>query len=488
MADKRHLTMYVHMHWAYNYPYAARTWAVDDWRGYASGLKQLGYNTIMLWPMSETMPDPLTASDKAFLEKIRDVIRVLHDDVGFDVWICIGPNTVGNDRAADYTFETRPFFQTDLRLNPGDPAETDELFRRRRVLFEYIREADGIQVIDSDPGGYIGSTNTEFANLLRRYMEEFGEYNPKASVFYWMWVGWESYNAFWQQVAETGEMPELQWDKRNWREVISLLKTFPQTNWGLFASNELHFEVVEELGVNARTIFNPYGLIEGEPTFPLTNYDPGRVAQCLAGYDTAKSGLGAMGNAQTHVVQLPHTYLFAELAQGAAKEDVDIAAFARELVPQVGDVIADGWKSLWPGKDTARMREVADMLAAHADDRFSEGRYSALLLGGANRFVKDLSLQLLFRAASVDAIAAIDDGSNVPGALSTLVAAWSEWQARTGFRDAYGDAQGLLPALGKLNDPAIDAVLRDFNDWRDPSVRHGIALRLIDAVAKRAGL
>ena len=57
--------MYVHQHWPYNRPYAARTWTLDDWRGYADGLCKLGYNAVMIWPMLETMPDPPTPSDQA---------------------------------------------------------------------------------------------------------------------------------------------------------------------------------------------------------------------------------------------------------------------------------------------------------------------------------------------------------------------------------------------------------------------------------------
>src|ERR1035438_10549510 len=29
--------MYIHQHWPYNYPYAARTWQVEDYRGYCGG-------------------------------------------------------------------------------------------------------------------------------------------------------------------------------------------------------------------------------------------------------------------------------------------------------------------------------------------------------------------------------------------------------------------------------------------------------------------
>jgi len=485
MADPALLAMYVHMHWAYNYPYAARTWSIDDWRGYARGLSSLGYNAVMIWPMNETMPDPLTPSDKAFLDKIRDVIRMLHDDVGFTVWICLGPNTVGNDRAAEFTFENRPFFQTDLRLNPGDPKDVDEIMRRRRALFDYIREADGISIIDSDPGGYIGSTNAEFAALLCRYMEVFGEYNPAGTVYYWMHVGWESYNKWWEAAEQAGEFPPFHWEKKNWYEVVSALNESGLRNWGLFGGNDLHIEVAEELHASDRTLYYPYGVVEGEPTFPLTNYSPDVIAHYLASYDRSRTHLGAMANAQSHVAQLPNTYIFAHIAQGGTIDTADLAAFARGLIPEIGDTIAEGCKSLWPGDDTAKMREIAGELAARDDDRFSAGPHSDLLLGGANRFVSDLTMQLRFRAASVDVIKALSEEADVTDKLKTLVPAWSQWQARTGFNDAYGDAQGLLPALKKLGDPATDAVLRDFDDWRDPSVRHGIVTRLLDALSKR---
>lgn len=483
---KKHLMMYVHMHWAYNYPYAARTWELDDWRRYTTGLKSLGYNTVMIWPMAETMPDPLAPSDRAFLARIQRVIEMLHEEVGFDVWICFGPNAVGNEKASRYTFEDRPYFETDLRLNPGDPEQVEELFRRRRAVFEYIREADAITVIDSDPGGYIGSTNAEFADLLRNYLDLFMEYNPNAVLFYWMWVGWESYNAFWQHVAETGGMPEFNWDKRNWREVVSRMKTFTRQNWGVFASNDLHFDVVEELGVGDRTVFNPYGIIEREPTFPATNYDPHRLAECIGMYFRRPAGLGAMGNSQSHVVQLPHTYLFSHFVQGGTEQDADIGGFARSLVPELGDTIAMSWESLGAGQNTAEMRRLAGALDARADDNFTEGSLSQLLLGGANRFVKDLSLQLLFRAAEVDLMKVVEEGAEVSGSLGTLVKAWSEWQARTGFADRFQDVHGLLSALDRIGDADISAVVKQFSDWRNPSSRHGIVPRLLDVMEKRA--
>ena len=77
--------MYIHQHWPYNHPYAARTWTVEDYRKYCGGLKQLGYNLVMIWPLLETTPDPPTASDKANLKKIGQVIDVLHRELGISL-------------------------------------------------------------------------------------------------------------------------------------------------------------------------------------------------------------------------------------------------------------------------------------------------------------------------------------------------------------------------------------------------------------------
>ncbi|MFH1571399.1 MAG: hypothetical protein ABIL09_25640, partial [Gemmatimonadota bacterium] len=77
--------MYVHQHWPYRHPYAARTWTEADWRGYAGGLGVLGYNAVMIWPVLETMPTPLTASDRASLEKLERVIGMLQGELGMAV-------------------------------------------------------------------------------------------------------------------------------------------------------------------------------------------------------------------------------------------------------------------------------------------------------------------------------------------------------------------------------------------------------------------
>ena len=121
--------MYVHQHWPYNHPYAARTWSYEDWHGYLDGLHRLGFNMVQIWPVLETMPKPLTASDQAHLAKLQRVID-LAGMRKFDVkvWIALCPNVMAiNEYAARVPFEKRHFFYSDVRVNPADRAAMDAM-------------------------------------------------------------------------------------------------------------------------------------------------------------------------------------------------------------------------------------------------------------------------------------------------------------------------------------------------------------------------
>ena len=161
------LGMYVHTHWAYNHPYAARTWTFEDWDGYLAGLAALGYDFILLWPQLDCMPGEPNASDQAYLAKIGRVIDLAHDAYGMRFMLTAAPNTIGNSRSGEFAFERRPYFVCERKVDPGDPAAVAEFLAGRRRQFAPLSRADGLFVIDSDPGGYIGSTNAQFVALMK---------------------------------------------------------------------------------------------------------------------------------------------------------------------------------------------------------------------------------------------------------------------------------------------------------------------------------
>lgn len=165
--SERLLGMYVHQHWSFHHPYAARTWTLADWQGYTAGLRRLGYNALLVWPVLEVMPDPLTPSDQAHLTKLARVIDHAHEELGLRVYLALCPNVAPREEEARrYAFEDRPFFYCDYRVDPGDRTAMEAMVRRREELLRPLARADGVTIIDSDPGGYPGSTNREFVELL----------------------------------------------------------------------------------------------------------------------------------------------------------------------------------------------------------------------------------------------------------------------------------------------------------------------------------
>jgi len=84
------------------------------------------------------------------------------------------------------------------------------------------------------------------------------------------------------------------------RKLQDAVERFRELNpepWGL--ANGL--EYAAKLGLSSRVISYNYGQIEGEPSFPLTNF--GGAGAYEAGAHPGPRGV--MGNAQTHCVQLP---------------------------------------------------------------------------------------------------------------------------------------------------------------------------------------
>ena len=344
--------MYVHQGWPYNHPYAARTWTLEDWRGYLDGLHRLGFNMVQIWPMIETMPNPLTPSDKASLAKLQKVIDMAHHDFNMKVWIVLCPNMAADDEhASRVTFEQRHFFYCDTRVNPADPKAMDAMIAWREKLLKPLAQVDAVAIIDSDPGGYPNSPNKEFVDLLVRHRKMFDRLRPGGiELVYWVNIGWPAYGR-WYATGKFGVgTPE------EYAEVFALLKQQNPVPWGLAMIGKS--DSPGKAGLASRVMSFNYGAIEGEPSFPLTNFGG------TAAYDSGKNvgPRGAMCNAQTHCVQLPNTFAFIRGAKGLSLTNQDYIQFANDLLPGRGPLVVSAWQAL-SGSDSRQMRQMADQLA-----------------------------------------------------------------------------------------------------------------------------
>ena len=61
----KHCGLYVHGCWLYNYPFATHSWNRGDYDRMFRLLQILGYDRVMLWPMLEGIPMPMSAEDAA---------------------------------------------------------------------------------------------------------------------------------------------------------------------------------------------------------------------------------------------------------------------------------------------------------------------------------------------------------------------------------------------------------------------------------------
>jgi hypothetical protein len=448
--------MYIHQHWPYNYPYAARTWQVEDYRGYCGGLKALGYNTVMIWPVLETMPSPLTPSDRACLKKVAGVIDMLHHELGMRVYIALCPNvSAKDDEARKAPFEQRHFFYCDTRVNPGDPAALGKLIERRRELSRPLARVDGVVIIDSDPGGYPGSTNAEFVNLLLAHRKMLDRLRPGIELVYWNHVGWPAYGR-WYQTGKFNFGTEAEFV-----EALTLLKQADPKPWGI--ANGLRY--AEKVGLEAKVVSYNYGRIEGEPSLPMTRFDV--AGACEAGRN--KGPRGVMGNAQTHCVQLPNTFAFARGARGMPIAREDFVLFAEGLIPGQGELIVRGWESI-DSTNTAAMRALGDRLEKLPEDGLKPGPLKGLLFNNPRRFVVDLAHMLRLKAAFLDYVTASESGQGLKPALEGFVDALSAWQKRTGYQNVW-DWPKLGESLGRLHSPAVDRLTQ--RDILNPAYEEG---------------
>jgi len=470
------LGMYIHQHWPYNRPYAARTWTLEDWRGYAQGLRLLGYNTVMVWPMIEVMPDPLTPNDRASLRKHSRIIRMMHDEFGMRVLITLCPNIMAiNREAAEDTYERRHFFYCDRRVNPADANAVRQMLETKRKFLEPLKEMDGVAIIDSDPAGYPGSNNEQFVGLLGQYRQMLDQLRPDIELLYWMHAGWLAYCHYYETaVFKMGTKPDFE-------DTLARLEKLDPKPWGIATT---HLAYAEEAGLGARTIALNYGRIEEEPSFPLTNFGGKKAYD--GGHTSAARGV--MGNAQTHCVQLPNTFAFARGAQSLPCERSHYLGFASRLIPGHEEIIVQSWEALG-GSDLEPMRRIAGVIAPlAAQGSHKTGDLRGLLFGSPQRFLNDLLLQLNYKASAEEFFSATRNGKDVRFAFGGFLDAAEAWQHQHGYQCRWRWPE-LQEATTQLNLPEIN------NAWTPEipgegfeKVRHSYAIaetqtvRLLEAM------
>lgn len=433
--------MYAHQHWAYSYPYALRSWSLDDWRRYIDLLAYLKVNLFQIWSMAAILPCPLSEGDRKYLDTYESIIDYAKNRRGMEVYIGECANNVAETDGGRPAAE-RDYFEVETLKNPADPGEFEEIMENRRQLYSAASNADGYWVIDSDPGGYEDSPVSEFVDILmgnRALIDTLTDAGPNAKLVYWMWQGWGKGIPIAERSYKCGEAVELMRDRL-------------KEPWMLLACNETHLEQAAALGLLHKAVFFPYGTVESEPSEPMTRI---RFADLYARLNAALSGWDirrVMGNAQTPFVQIPNIFLLTELAwnglPAACPDSREVLEkLARLMSPNAVTELTEGWLAL-TSEDPESAVECSRRLMQAAESA-EAGPLGHFYGPGVNRLLSDLALQLGFHACACDLTTKMQCSLTDPGvdeALDNFAHSWRTWRLRHG----YSRARCYSPELARI--------------------------------------
>ncbi len=328
--------------WAFNYPYSFRGWKEEDWKGYIDILSYQNVNLFYLWPFMEIMPVPLSKEDQAYLDECNRVVEYAQKNHGMEVWIMQCTNRVANSRLGVADPRVRPYWRPEQKdLNPGDPKDYQAIMDSREALYKGIPSADGVCNIDSDPGEWPGSPISDYVKVLsgcRAMLDKYNVHGKDTKIISWMWTGWGTDQKHW-------------FDRHQQQLAIQALKKGLPEPWELVAGQNSFLPICREENVLEKTILLQYGLIEGEPAYPMTDIRMNGMRDAFGRYIVKYPQIaGVMGNLQTPLLRFPEMFFFTtniwDPGYRTHKNEEVLRDVAALLYPEHAKAIADGFLAL----------------------------------------------------------------------------------------------------------------------------------------------
>jgi hypothetical protein len=382
--------------WAFHYPYTFRGWREKDWQHYLDVLSYQHVNLFYLWPFMEIMPVPLSKEDAEYLEECRRIVDYAQKKHGMEVWIMQCTNRVAKDRCGVADPRRRPYWRPSQEdLNPGNPQHYRAIMESREALYRIVNNVDGVCNIDSDPGYCAGSPISDYLKVLqgcRALLDRHNVHGRQAKLVNWMWFGW-------------GLPPQRSFEPAHQALTIRGLRQDLPEPWGLVSGRFEFLGLCREQGVLAKTVVLPYGIIEGEPSYPTTNVQIDAIRAAFEDHIAKYPELGGvMGNVQTPLLQFPNVYFYTSAtwdAQYRKRSEREVLLdLARLLYPEHAPLIADCYLAL-KAADVPRMGALAGQLGDLVEqDRLGRpGLFGRKLFPDHRIVARILVLQLRLRAA-----------------------------------------------------------------------------------------
>lgn len=418
---------YLHAYWQYNYPFAVRSWQPADYHNMFQLLKRLGFNTVMLWPVLEAVPAPLSRADREAVQAFRPIIEDARR-CGLETWLSLAAGITSTPEIAAKPWMERSLFAHMKTVRLDNPKDADAYLRHRAELMAILNNADGYVTIDGDPGGYPGARPAEFLRVLlsdRQTIDRSGTHPKSQKIIPWIWCGWGT-KGVWEEPIAPFVTAILDALKQRMPEPWELL---PGRSHEGHANGRINMELVPKAGLLGRSTLMLYEAIEFEPSTPAAVLQFADIRDVLKKELTHSAGArGCFGNAQQPIMVLPNLYLF---ARGAAEpayldrpDEKVLADFAR-LLGGPPELLVPAWSCLNRGLEQLPADLPAKLRAARL-----RGSAAAFLPGGASRYLQILAAQVdsrrrLLHACSQPAKTPSEAAAAIAEGTAALVDWWN---------------------------------------------------------------
>jgi hypothetical protein len=105
-------------------------------------LRSLGLNRVMIWPMTELAPPPLSADDRRYFKDFRLIIEDARR-LGLECWLVFCPSVTTTDTVRDRPMRDRVFYPNMRTLRLDVPAECETYMTHLADVIGCLNNADG---------------------------------------------------------------------------------------------------------------------------------------------------------------------------------------------------------------------------------------------------------------------------------------------------------------------------------------------------------
>ena len=263
-------------------------------------LRRLGFDRVMLWPVLEAVPAPLSDQDAQAVRSFRPIIEDARK-AGLECWLTQCVVTSRPEIAAKPWMERSLYsFMKTVRLD--DPEQARVYLQHRAALMAILNNADGYVTIDGDPGSYPGAKPSDFLKVFladRQTLDRAGERPETQKLIPWIWSGWGT-KGVWVEPIEPYVQATLAELKRGMPEPWELL---PGRSVEGHANKRINIALTAAAGLLERSTLLTYEAIEFEPSLPaaVLQFDLNRN-MLRKELPSAAVTRGCFGNAQQPVM------------------------------------------------------------------------------------------------------------------------------------------------------------------------------------------